>query len=429
MRKLIFIILLVLSCNLSVFAEKINKQMVEAETLKNGPSVVKAKLTLADAGLTYKASFNRYLPKVAFSTVRCFGTKLVSESERLRWGKDSHSLSASVDIPLGFGDCDTIKDNWDTFKTAKLNYKQSVADAIYASNVLYLDLITAYEKVAAVKRTMKRLVENRDLIKLKYNSGSATINLLQDEEDRVLETEHSLKEAQESAKETSENLLFAMGRSNVKTVLEIEEQIAIPKKMIKEPNYDRLITKTTAFLINQNAFEKIKADKTRTTRNLLPIPTLTLGCGYTPDMSFMGDNWDAKNKSFSARASVSYSIAGLDKYYSSKGASNRLQAASLEFSRQVDASKKTAKKLYDDLVDARRNLKIATDKLSSLEFSCEVAKKKYINGFGEYKDWCAIEYAFTEAQSKVLFYKKGIALKVAEWRRVFGDDSIKDEEE
>jgi outer membrane protein TolC len=434
MRKLIFVLALVLSCNLSVFAEKINKRIVEAETLKNGPSVVLAKLALDNANMARKVFFSKYLPNVALGAsgrweiIGDTGLKTTSSTtkknggEGISWKRDPYSLSASVNIPLGFNTYNEIRDNLDDSKMDKLDYKKSILDAIYDSNVLYLDLITAYEEVAAAKRTLKRCIESRDLIKLKYNSGRASIDCLQGEEDRLLQAKDGLEKVQKNAKEQSKKLLIAMGRSNITTTLEIGEQIIIPKKMIKEPDYDRLIAKTTEFLKIKDAFEKTKANKTRINSNWLPLPSVSLGGSYTPDM---GDNWTAKNKSFSATIGVSYPIfTGFKRYYDSKKASNDLQTASINFSKQTYDLKKKAKELYDNLVNAFKELKTATDKLTSSEFHCEIEKKKFINGFGKYEDWQMAEYNFTITQASLLTQKKQVAEKIANWRRFAGDDYI-----
>jgi outer membrane protein TolC len=429
MKKLTFTLFLVLSCNLSVFAERINKQMVEAETLKNSPAIISAKLTLDAARLSRKIFLSGFSPSASISKSIEFGQWEIeagAETEIVN-KKTAHPplLSANVSIPLTFDTYANIKKGLADLKIAELNYRRAVSDEIFNSNNLYLGLIVACEEVRTHERTIKRYTENRDLIKLKYRSGREDIGQLDHEESNLSIAKRNLRRSQKRVEEFSENLLVAMGRNDVTTTLEVDEHITFPKEIIKKPDYDSLITKIPEFLIAQYKLGNSKVSKTATNSHWLPSATVT--GAYNPGID---NDWRPKKHSFDAKMTFQYPIfTGFKRYYESKNASNHFQAALLTFSKETIYLKKKAKKLYGELTDAYENMDEAIKNLELSKFRSEIAQKKYIIGNLKYNDLRFAEDNYISAQAELLTSKKNVAAKIAEWHNFTCDDFIEGKEE
>ncbi|GHT64117.1 hypothetical protein AGMMS50222_02950 [Endomicrobiia bacterium] len=432
MKKLIFVLSLILGCNISVFAEKIDWRMVKAQILKNSPSVRSAKLTLDSARQTHKkTSLSKYLPRVS----------LVGTGRDLKWkAKNSqtsgalgglgnsapYSLNASISVPLN-STYDDIKSNSIALKIAELNYKRSVSNAILKSDELYLDLIMAHEELEMAKRTKKGCIKNKDFATLQYRSGKTNIGQLKGEEAKVSAAERDLRRAQKRIKEASVGLLVAMGRDDIGTILEVDKQIPFPKKVIKEPDYNSLVTTIPEFLIAQYNFERAKVSKRLAKSAWLPSVSLT--GSYSPKVdSKWGVNF--KDGDLHGGISLSYDIfTGFGRCYDSKIASNTYQAASSEFLEKTDFLKREAEKYYGRLVDAYEDMETAKNDLELSKLRHKIAQKEYITGILGDDKRCLAEDEYEKAQVHLLDRKKNVALRMAEWCNFTCDDPTKDKEE
>ncbi|GHT39437.1 membrane protein [Endomicrobiia bacterium] len=430
MRKLIFALLLILGCSLSVFAEKISWQMVEAQTLKNSPSVRAAKLTLDNARQMHKGtSLSPYLPKVSLNGK---GIRWNSkDSQTSKDGEAPYNLEATIGFSLKpCAHYEEIKNCCIALKIAELDYKRSVSGVIFNSKKLYLDLIMANEEVKMAERTRERCIGNEILITLEHRSGKANTGQLEEKKARVLVAERSLKKAQKRVKEISVDLLVAMGRDDIETILEVDKQIVFPKKVIKKPDYNSLVTTTPEFLIAQYNFEKAKVSKMVAPSKWLP--SVNFNGGYRPKVGSKDSRWGVnfKDGTWNAGISLSYDIfTGFRRCYDSKIDSNNFQAASLGFLEKTDSLKKKAEELYNELVDAYEDMETAKNNLESSKFRNKFAEKEYANGLLGYDEWCLADDEYVRAQENLLKSKKTVALKIAEWYNFTCDDLTKDKEE
>ncbi|GHT34597.1 hypothetical protein AGMMS49592_4540 [Endomicrobiia bacterium] len=433
MRKLIFVLSLMLGCNLSVFAEKINWQMVEAQTLKNSPSVRSAKLTLDSARQTHKGtSLSTYLPRVSLKGT---GRDLEWKSKDSRTSKAldglgdraPYSLGANISVPLQPSAYDNMKGSCIALKIAELNYKKSVSNAILESNKLYLNLIMAHEKLKMAERTKKRCIENKKFITLKYHSGGTDIGQFKEVEAKVLAAERGLRKAQKHVKETSVDLLVAIGRDDIETILEVDEQVIFPKKVIKEPDYNSLVKTIPEFLIAQYNFGKAKVSK-RVAKNAW-LPSVNLFGNYSPKVdSKWGVNF--KDGNWSGGISLSYNIfTGFKRCYDFKIASNTFQTASSEFLEKADSLKREAERRYGGLVDVYEDMETAKNDLELSELRHKIAREEYSKGLLEYDGWCLAEDEYEKAHAHLLSSKKDVGLRIAEWHNFTCDDLTKDKEE
>ncbi|MDR3071088.1 MAG: TolC family protein, partial [Endomicrobium sp.] len=403
-----------------VFAEKINKQMVEEQTLKNNPSVMLAKLELDNVKQEYKSSFSDFFPKISFT-----GGTGQDKSERLFTRNYSYGLKGSLSLFSGFSAYHDVKSKATKVKCQEAHYRRAVADAIYKSNMQYIHLMWAYERVELLKKIRKTQIENKDLVELKYHSGNnVDIGSLKRGEVDVSIVECDLRSAQRYVETASAALLVAIGRDGDATILETDERIVPSNKVIQKPDYNNLIATIPEFLIARYGVETCKFQKAATNSQWLP------SVDVTGNISKVGDKWAPKHDHWDAGISLSYPIfTGGKRYYDSKIASNKLQEASLNLTNTTNSLKAQAIKYYNELIDAHEIIEVRSNCLSVSKLQSEIATRKYVSGLSNYYDWYAMESEYIRTQNEWLESKKNAALATAAWHNFIGDDFVKTKEE
>jgi len=389
-------------------AEKINREIVKSEVLKNNPLISIAKLELDKAKQEYTKASSGFFPKIKFQAH-------LPQNLREQEGSLSYkSFSCGVSIGLSISGLLTthkhLKEKAVGVKIAQASYDRAVADAIYESSVKYIDLIFYYESIELLDKIKKRRVENRDIVKLKYNSGLVDIVALKVVEFDIAKVEHELKMLKRNIAVTSALLLKSMDRSDDTALLETDERLDIYcKELPQEPDYCSIIPTIPEFLIAQHKIDMLKKQIARIkVENLLPSVSFSIGgmCNNVPD--FFGEQ----------DISVDYTLfAGRKLISDIKIASNELKIASEGLKNTIGYLKGEAIKFYNDLVSAYEAIDMKIQSLDVLKLQAEVSSQKYAKGFLKYESWYNTENNCINSQKELLQAKKDFALETEKWRR------------
>ncbi|MCA6080312.1 MAG: TolC family protein [Endomicrobium sp.] len=389
--------------NSYVFAEEITRETVKIQTLKNNPSIAAAKLSLKNAKQEYITSIGAFLPEINFES-----NALTNNFE-----KDfsySHKLEASLNLFSGFGTYSDVKTNALKLKSAQAHYNKIVSDALYKAAAAYIDLIWAYEKVKLLECIKEKKIESKNMIELKYNSGNCNITSLKKEEADTAIVENDLKTAQRYIKTASSNLLEAIGRNDITSVLETNERLDCLEKLPQEPDYDNLIIAMPEFLMAQYNLDSCKIQSLKAKGQWLP--SLHLG-GEIP----LFDNKQIVCKqNMAAKISLSFKIfTGGERYSKTQIASNNLKIASENLKNTANLLKAEAVKYYNSLLDAYELVAVKTQYLSATKLQAEISAKEYVSGLVNYNNWHSIEKDYILAQIELLDAKKSAASKRVHW--------------
>jgi len=414
MKKIFIVLTLILvsGTRTHILAEKINREIVEAETLKNNHFIAIAKLNLENAKQHYNAALSAFFPKIEINSSV---NPLPSPQEQGKALTYSYGLNAVVPIFNGFETCNNVKEQAFNVKIAQASYERTVADALYNSNAAYIDLMSAYEKIELLEKINKRITKNRDIVKLKYNSGLINVSALKIAEIDVLKNEHDLKTAKKDLAITSALLLQAIGRDDDSELLETDERISIIYGQLPpEPDYDSFITAIPEFAIAQNNFNASKARKAKAVNQRLPSISLAASGNkgsILPDMP----------SGLSANLSITYKLFSGGQINSNmKIASNEFKIAAINLKNELNSLKLEAKKCYSKLLSAYELVKIDSRYLDVFKLQAEISSQQYTKGLIPHQQWYDIEGRYISSQEELLTTKKTAALAAAQWRKFTG---------
>jgi outer membrane protein TolC len=413
MKKIVTILLPIMFLGSYGYAEKINRVLVDEQTLKNNPSIAGAKFDLDKAKQAYRDTFSSFFPKGTFSVVSPVSTHGgISEKK----SKDcSYELETSLSLFSGFQTYNNVKEKAAGVKVAQATYDRVVSDVMYEARTEYVNLMWAYETVELLAQVKERRIENKDLIKLKYSSGKMDIGSLRIGEAVVATADYSLRKAQRYIETASAALLKAIGRNDDAVILETDEKIIPLEQALPKPDYNSLITTIPEFLIDKYNQDACKAHSAVVKGHWLPSVDIA------GDVTRYNDKRSPDSENWNAKITVSYPIFNIGKtYYNAKVASNDLKMASEELRSTVSGLKAAAVQWYNSLTDAQEAIETKTYYLSASKLQAEISSKKYENGLTTYSDWCTIEDNYITSQKELLDAKKAAAQSRISWDKFLG---------
>ncbi|MCA6069665.1 MAG: TolC family protein [Endomicrobium sp.] len=415
MKKIVMILLSMMFLCSYGYAEKINRALVDEQTLKNNPSIVVAKLNLDNAKRAYYGSFGSFFPSLTL-----FGTFSDAKFEKR---ERSYGLETSLSLFSGFKTYNDVKEKAALVKVAQANYDRAVSDAMCTARAEYVNLMWAYETVELSVQIRERRIKNKDLIKFKYNSGDVDISSLKIEEANVAKADHNLRRAQRYIETTSAALLKAIGRNDDAVILETDEKIISLEQALSKPDYNSLVATIPEFLIAKYKQDASKAHNAMVKKCWLPSVDIV------GDM-MRSNKWSPDTEGWVAKINVSFPFFDGGKNYNNvKTASNNLKIASETLKDTINGLKVEAVKRYNDLIDAQEALETETYHLSALKLQAEVSSKKYLNGFLTYHDWHTMEDNYTNFQIELLDHRKKVEQSRGNWDNFLGKGFTNDKEE
>jgi len=326
----------------------------------------------------------------------------------------SFGLNASLSVFSGLDTYNDVKIKYVELESAQVSYDRVVSDAVYETMVQYINLMWAYETAELSEKIYERRKENRDMIKLKYNSGNVDIGSLERVEADVEMAGYDLRKAKRYIETASAALLKAMGRSDA-VILEIPEKLALSEKEIKKPDFNGLIAELPEFLIVKYSAEsaKLQVLKTRS----LWFPDISVSGG----VSRSGGEWFPDNRGWNAGISISYMLFnGGQRYADIKLSKNLSQIADENLKDTANALKAKAVAGYNSLTDYYESAVVSEHYLKASSLQAEISAKKYVNGLATYQEWYSIENDFINSQKSLLDAKRNVALEKAKWDNFLG---------
>ncbi len=166
MKKILFTLAAALLAAGQLGAQELSWDEARRLALEHNPSVKAARAAMEQAGYSYLASVNSYLPQVSVShSVNRSGGDNSSPSDR--W---SASISASQEL-LNLRTVSTVKSARISREKAEADYLAASASARQALAGAFADLLFAQRRVEVQRKIHGIRLENAKLIRLKYESG------------------------------------------------------------------------------------------------------------------------------------------------------------------------------------------------------------------------------------------------------------------
>lgn len=391
-------------------ARDINWESIARRTEKNNPSVQSAKIKFENAKIACKNAMSGYFPEIILKGAASQGENSNNFSRSYSYG-----LSAGLSLFSGFETYNTVRQKNAELKAAEADYKRAVSDAAYEAATQYVNLMWAYETVELLKQIRERRIENRDIIKLKYDSGNVDAGSLRRVEADVETASYELRKAERYIETASAALLKAMGSGGEET-LYTGEKLKVEQRTAVKPDFDELVLDIPEFISARHGAESYKALAAKSKSVLWP------SVGLSGSISRFDDKWTPDKQSWDAGISVSYRLfAGGKSYFDIKTAANQMAEAAENFKNTANRLKAKCTANYNALIDCLENVNVREYYLEASKLQAEISQNKYINGLSTYQDWYSIENDYINAQKTFLDAKKAAVLEKALWRNFIGE--------
>ncbi|MDR2426530.1 MAG: TolC family protein [Endomicrobium sp.] len=400
------------TCSYSI-AERIDWETITRQTNEKNPNIQMAKLRFENAKQAYIRALSGYMPGISFR-----GNASQSENDGIFSRNYSYGLNASLSIFSGFDTYNDVRQKSAELKAAQASYDRTVSDAAYESASQYVNLMWAYETVELSEKILERRAENKDMIKLKYDSGNVDLGSLKRVEADEELSAYDLRKAKRYIETVSAALLKAIGRKD-DVLLETDEKLTLNERNLIVPEYNSLIVSIPEFLSAQYNIESCEAQSLRAKSAWWPTISLTGSFGRS------GNKWSPDRNSWDSGLSISYPLfTGGTRIADVKIAENQLKIAKENLNSVNNSLKSAAMAYHNGLADAMENIVIREHYLSAAQQQAEISQRKYVNGLSTYQDWYSIENDYINSQKTLLDAKKTAALEKAKWHNFIGEGFV-----
>jgi outer membrane protein TolC len=445
MKKAFIALVFVLIASSYIYAEKITAEIVESQTLQNNPSIAKAKYALYIAKEELYSSFSSFLPTIGFSvSLQQKDIGFYEQSDKINIemkdkdyviGKNKYEkkgdkqylcgLDLKMSLFSGFSEYNKTRALSAKLKIAQEDYTRAVSNAVCEAHKAYVNLMHTYESIDLYKQIKDRRAENRDLVKLRYNSGSGDIGSLMRSKADFKVTEYELEKAQRAIETNSAALLVAIGRNDDMTILETDERVVVNKEIISKPDFDNLIIKIPDFLSAKYKLDYAKAENLVKNKEWLPSIDFT---GQINRLRYDNNKFES-GATWNTALNLKYLLfTGGKRFFDTKSSRAQEKIAAEDFRNKKNELKFSAIQYYNNWVNEYEFLTVGNFHLESCKLQADIAKKKYINGLVSYEDWYAIEDVYIKNQKNMLDCRAKAILSKISWIQFLGKVSMKDKE-
>jgi outer membrane protein TolC len=313
-----------------------------------------------------------------------------------------------------------LRDKAAKIKTAQSAYNRTASDVVYEVAVNYVNLMWAYQTTELLEKIKEKRIENKDMVKLKYDSGNADLGSLKRVDADVKTAQYDLEKAQRYIKTASAALLKSLGRSDIeKTILKTDEKITFLESPQDVLEIEKILSDIPEFLSAKYEIESYKAQNEKAKSQLFPSVNIAGGLSRFDGKLFPNkESWDTK-------LSISYPLfTGGKRYSDIKIARNMLKIANENFREIHNSLKSKAIANYNALQDAYQIVSVRKEYLEALKLQAEILARKYVNGLSTYYDWYSIQNDYITAQKNFLDAQKNAKLEKARWKNFIGEYSI-----
>ena len=393
----------------ALFCEELSWDNVLSEARAKNPTLKKALETVKSARQYYFRSYSAFLPNLSASAATSQG-----ESDSSAFSRDySYGLSASLTLFSGFADIAEAKSKNCDLKIAELSYKRALSDVIYNLKKNFYNLQWAQETVKLSEEILKRRTENYDMIRFKYEAGSADRgSLLRIEADKA-QAEYDLSKARRALSNASLQLIKAIGRDDFNKVSTSDPMKDVEKAEVK--TIEEALPGLPEYLSAKYSLTKVSLSRISARSGLMP------DISATASKSRSGSDWPPDNNRWSAGLNISYSFfpGGRNIFDVNIAKINELIAESTfkETTQQLSIKLDSAINSY---IDSTENIQVRERYYTASKEQSDITSAKYISGLTTYQDWYVIENDYISAQKSILNAKRDALLSKAQLDNVMG---------
>lgn len=356
--------------------------------LENNPSVKAARASMEQAGYSYQAALNSYLPQVSasHSVSRSGGD---GSSPANRWNA---SLSASQEL-LNLRTVSAVKSGRIAREKAEADYAAASASARQALAGAFADLLFAQRRADVQKKIHGIRQENARLLRLKYESGLESKGNALYTEALAVNAAVSVKKAGRDLASAQRALLEAIGLEGV-TAVAAAGDLAVPEFSLDDAAVSAALERSPRIVSAKKTLEA--AGERAASARYYAYPSLKASGSY----GWSGEREFPDNKSWSMGLSLSLPLfsGGPTYHFSSLAASRKaLAAAEQDYRAARLALAGSLRSGYDGYLSAAETAAASVSLLAANEERYREAQIKYMAGKISFIDLVNVEQNFVDS--------------------------------
>lgn len=399
-KQLVFLLALMLGpAGRAAAQQDLSLTWDEARTmaLAHNPAMKSAKAVMEQAGFSYLASLNSYMPQVSLSNsvARSGGD---SASAANRWGA---SVSASENL-LNLKTIASVRIDRIAREKAEADYLGASASVRQTLGSAFMDLLFAQKRIEVQKKIAGIRRENAKLIKLKYESGMESKGNSLYTDALAENADVSVKKAERQLFISRRSLLEAIGLEGISTVT-AKGDISVPAFSLDEARIARAVERSPDMVSARKSLESAK-ERTNSAR-YSAYPTLSA----SQSLGWNGPTEFPQNSSWSLGLSLNIPVfsGGPTFYANSLSASRKaLTAAEENFRAQKIALAAALRSGYDDYLSAAETAAANTSLLRANDERYKEAQIKYMAGSISFIDLENVEQNFVDSDLNQLDFAR-----------------------
>jgi len=424
-----------------------------SEMERSSPYLASSGYSLDKTRYALKGSYAAFLPSLTASGSAArriaslsSGSSASSADENTVY---SLGLSANLSLFSGFADINTVRIKRNDVTLAELELSRTRADALYKLKNAFVELLWSQEQLSLAREITERRRKNRDLVRLKYESGREDKGSFLRVEADLLRAEYEERKSERQMVSASDNFLRAMGiepfsgggrigegGGNPEPAARIAESFAdilstgafyIPGKEISDEKNAKSKTPVGKPDFVSLAMETPEVESARLRLESADYSVNAAISPFWPDLSLgasvnrMGETLPPADGSASVSMSLSWRLFSGGKDYFSLLAERRNKEILEENLRAVKLSVASSlENAWQSMVDAYENLDVGRRYLEAAGAQSEIITAKYLNGLVSYQEWYQVENDYISAKKNYLSAMKDAVLSETLWKNILG---------
>ncbi len=397
MKKILFTLAAALLAAGPLSAQELSWDDARRLALEHNPSVKAARAAMEQAGYSYLASVNSYLPQVSVShSVNRSGGDNSSPSDR--W---SASISASQEL-LNLRTVSTVKSARISREKAEADYLAASASARQALAGAFADLLFAQRRVDVQRKIHGIRLENAKLIRLKYECGMESKGNALYTEALAGNAAVAVKRAERDLASARRALAEAIGLEG-SPALAAKGGIEVPDFALDGSAVDSALEQSPRMVAAKKTLEA--ARERVSSARYYAYPSLRASGSY----GWSGDTEFPRDKNWSMGLSLSLPLfSGGPTYYSSNLSAYKkaLTAAEQDFKAARIALAASLRSGYDSYLSAAETAGAGVGLLAANEERYREAQIKYMAGKISFIDLVNVEQNFVDSDLNQLDYAR-----------------------
>lgn len=367
MKKKITLLLIILP--IIIFADTYTLDFLISQGIMHSFDMQSEELNLQSAETDMLTTYMTLLPSANISANKNYSNK--------EWQLISSGFSIGESVSWNDYRYFSIKQKLRDKKNAKLSYSEKKKRFVFNVFSKYVNVLKAQKNLNILKENYKLQEKTKNSMKIKYESGNASLLDFKQTEISLLSDRIKINDAENDLDNMRYELFSFI---NIKDEKKELEDISIN---IKDVNIDSIVfAENNSIKISKNNFKNKEISLLQQRLNLYPSLSLSMSYNYSSTYPYDFLNFNKYKSSYSMGISFSYSIFDIPSKKLNYAQSKRmLHFQDLQLNKDISDQKQKFEQLKKDLLSLKKSYLLEKQKLTLAENNFELAQDQFNLGY------------------------------------------------